>query len=138
MLEHRKLIEGVVVRMLALVLDHDMPKPARRTSSQLQVPPGQRTPAVVTRTENVLGNLAAEQVSTSSCFFSVVSVAQQAIVAIHVRQNILSLFWPKAQFVQAKLSFELSSSNYQWFCQKTAYLWQCIGILPKAGLAYSW
>ncbi|CDJ61634.1 hypothetical protein, conserved [Eimeria maxima] len=83
MLEHRKLIEGVVVRMLALVLDHDMPKPAPRTSSQLQVPPGQRTPAVVTRTENVLGNLAAEQVSTSSCFFSVVSVAQQAIVAIH-------------------------------------------------------
>lgn len=93
-LEQRKLIEGIAVRMLGLVLDHDEPKSSCRTSSQLQVPRGGRIPSVLASTQDMPGDPTEAHSPTRSCFFFVVSVAQEAITAIHVGQSTLVLFSP--------------------------------------------
>ncbi|CDI74509.1 hypothetical protein, conserved [Eimeria praecox] len=83
MLEHKKLIEDIAVRTLALVLDHDTPTSSLCTSLQLRIPRGEHSPHVPPSAPDVPGNSSVAQATTRACLFSVVSVAQQAILAIH-------------------------------------------------------
>ncbi|CDJ36137.1 uncharacterized protein EMH_0065030 [Eimeria mitis] len=82
MLEHKALVERMAVKMLALVLDHDA-RSSRRASSQLQVPRGERSAPVLTSTQDGAKDPTGANAPKRACFFNIVSVAQEAILAIH-------------------------------------------------------
>ncbi|CDJ48444.1 hypothetical protein, conserved [Eimeria brunetti] len=83
MVGHKGLIEKVAVKVLALVLDEDA-RSSRRSSLQLQVPGGESSsePALTSK-PSLAGDSAASRASTRACLLNIVSVAQQAIMAMH-------------------------------------------------------
>lgn len=86
LLENKNLIQRIAVKIIALVLDHDTPRASRHSASQLQVPKDEHLglPEMIIK-ESMFGDSSLMSASAHSEVPPVTTVAQQAILAIHVR-----------------------------------------------------
>lgn len=121
MLENKNLIERIAVKIIALVLDHDTPRASHQTASQLQVPKYEHLglPGMMIK-ETMFGD-SSLSASAHSEMPPVTTVAQQAILAIHVRLHdkpvfhcFRNLWLPHAEFDD--LAGRLSDITAKLFC----------------------